>query len=92
LKYKRQLLDIFIDSSPYQETAMKKTIFVVTVALIATIGLMTAATIAIPMLENGNDNGHMQTAHAQLDSTCPSWYSPDCRDWYDHGDWWNQTP
>jgi hypothetical protein len=47
-----------------------------------TIGLMTAtATIAIPMLEDGN--GHMQIAHAQIDTSCPTWYNPNCCDWYE---------
>jgi uncharacterized membrane protein len=47
----------------------------------AIIGLMTAATTAIPMLEDGN--GHIQTAHAALDSSCGSWYNPACGNWYD---------
>jgi hypothetical protein len=80
LKFKQQLLDVFINSSPYQETTMKKTIFVVIVAL-ATIGLMTAATTVIPMLEDRN--GLMQTARAVIDSSCGTWYNPNCsQGWY----------
>jgi hypothetical protein len=58
-----------------------KTQFFVIIGLMAIIGLMTAATTAIPMLEDGN--GHIQTAHAALDSSCGSWYNPACGNWYD---------
>jgi hypothetical protein len=62
--------------------------FLVIVALMATIGLMTAATIAIPMLEDGN--GHMQTAHAQIDSSCATYYNPNCQaGWWDNGNWYD---
>jgi hypothetical protein len=40
------------------------------------IGLMAVATIVIPMLEDGN--GHMQTVHAVIDSSCYAWYNPTC--------------
>ena len=64
-----------------------KTQFFVIAALMVTIGL-TAATIAIPMLEDGN--GHMQTAHAQIDSSCATWYNPDCgAGWWDDGNWYD---
>ena len=70
---------------------MKKTTFLAIVALIATIGLMTIATIAIPMLEDGN--GHMQTADAVIDSSCGTWYNPDCQAGpWDHGDWYDRQP
>jgi hypothetical protein len=65
-----------------------KTQFFVIAALMVTIGLMTAATIAIPMLEDSN--GHMQTAHAVIDSSCATWYNPDCAAGpWDHGNWYD---
>ena len=64
----------------FKAVEMKSQIFVI-VALIATTGLMTAATVAIPMLEDGN--GNMQTAYAQIDSSCATYYNPNCQ-----AGWW----